>query len=51
MAAQEKCLIDSTSREHVQSGLKQFLKLPLNLYSLGCLKPNLNLVSNVRPKG
>ena len=37
-------------REHVQSGLMQFLKLCLNLCSLRWLNPNLNLVSNFRPR-
>ena len=29
-SAGKKCLVDSTSREHVQNGLMQFLKLCLN---------------------
>ena len=51
MAVLEKCLADSTSREHIQNGLMQFLKLCLNLCSLKWLKPKLNLVSNFGPKG
>ena len=49
MAVQEKCFIDLTSREHVQIGSMQFLKLCSNLCLLRILKPNLN-VSNFRPK-
>ena len=41
MAVQEKCLADSTSREYVQSGLMQFLKLCLNL----CSWPSLTMAT------
>ena len=51
MAVHEKCLVDSTSRENEQNGLMQFLKLCLNLCSWRWLKPNLNLVNNLRLKG
>ena len=43
MEVQEKKLVDSTLKELVQSGLMQFSKLCLNLYSLTWLKPCLNL--------
>lgn len=46
---QKKCLVESTLKEHMQSWLMQ-LKLCLNLCLLMWLKPNLNLVSNFRPK-
>ena len=49
MTVQEKYFIDSASREHVQIGSMQFLKLSSNLCLLRILKPNLN-VSNFRPK-
>ena len=51
LAVQEKMLSWLDFKEHVQSWLMQFLKLCLNLCSLNRLKPNVNLVSNFRPKG
>ena len=51
MQGRKKCLVDSTSREHVQSGLMQFSKLCLNLCLFMWLKSNLNLESNFKPKG
>ena len=42
------CLVYSTLTDHVQGGLLQFSKSCLNLCSLRWLKPNLNLVSNLR---
>ena len=38
-SADKKCLVVSTSREHVQSGSMQFSKLCLNLCLLRLLKP------------
>lgn len=51
MTLHETFLVDWTSRGQVNSTLMQLPKLRSNLCLIKWLKPNLNLVSNVRSEG